>query len=69
MKERDIIYIYSSLTKLCLQGFLLYDLKNRAMVSAPGGSPMTRSRAHPGNAKQKQSTKQSKAKLSKVEQS
>ena len=29
-----------SLTKLCLEGFLLADLKNRAMVTAPGGSPI-----------------------------
>ena len=37
------IYIYIfffSLTSLCLGGFLLYDLKTRAMEHAPGGSPM-----------------------------
>ncbi len=55
-----------SLTRLCLEGFLFGDLRGRAMVRAPGGSPS----AGPGLPQATQSkAKLSQAKLSKAKQS
>ncbi len=59
----------NSLTKLCLEGFSLYDLKNRAVVHAPVSSPRQRKAKDACVAWGSRFWRNLKAKLSKATQS